>query len=279
MYGYINVNEPYLYKKDEVLYNSMYCGICKGIGKYCGQRARLSLNYDITFFSLLVHNILGQDITIKKQRCITHWIKARPTAQNNELINQIADINVILAYNKTYDDIIDSKKGKFKRSILKKGYKKAYKRNKQIAELVSNMYSDLRKLEENKCDSVDIVCEPFAKMMEDLSNLVLKDKANEYTKKLFYNIGKWIYLIDAIDDFEKDKKSGNYNVFICKNGNDYDFKNFKNDSDLSFVLNYIFKEIKESFENIKFHFNTDLICNILFRGIPEKTLTILKKEK
>jgi hypothetical protein len=32
VFGYIRPDEPYLYKKDEVLYNAVYCGLCKSIG-------------------------------------------------------------------------------------------------------------------------------------------------------------------------------------------------------------------------------------------------------
>ena len=172
MFGYIRVYEPYLYKKDEVLYNSMYCGVCKAIAKTCGQKARLSLNYDITFLSLIIHNILGQDVEIKKRRCVTHWIKRRPIVENNNVLNLMADINVLLAYYKVQDDIIDFKKGKFKRRLLKKGYKKAFKRNSEIALKISQMYDDLRQLELSNCNSIDIVCEPFAMMMQDISILI-----------------------------------------------------------------------------------------------------------
>ncbi|MBP0955990.1 MAG: dipicolinate synthase subunit B, partial [Oscillospiraceae bacterium] len=33
------------------------------------------------------------------------------------------------------------------------------------------------------------------------------------TRQLFYLIGKWIYLIDAVDDYDKDKKKNCFNVF------------------------------------------------------------------
>ena len=45
MFGYINPDAPYLFKKDETLYNALYCGLCKGIGKGCGQTARTALTY------------------------------------------------------------------------------------------------------------------------------------------------------------------------------------------------------------------------------------------
>ena len=103
--------------------------------------------------------------------------------------------------------IVDTEDGGQK-AILKKGYKKAIKRNLEIANLIDQMYKDLRKLEETNCSSIDMVCEPFSIMMQNISKIVLKDKATQYTDKLFYNLGKWIYLIDALDDFKTDIKPG-----------------------------------------------------------------------
>ena len=56
MFGYVRTDTPYLYIKDDRLYRAMYCGVCKGIAEVCGQSARMGLSYDVTFFSVLLHN-------------------------------------------------------------------------------------------------------------------------------------------------------------------------------------------------------------------------------
>ncbi len=277
MFGYLRTDDPYLYKKDEVLFNSLYCGICKSIGKTCGQKARLCLTYDIAFFSAIAHNILGVDVTIKKKRCITHWFKRRPIADRDNLTDLLADINVLLAYYKVEDDIIDQGKGKLKKSILKKGFKKASKRNKEISDIIKTQYELLRLEEKAKCSSIDQICEPFAIMMQKISDKVFLDKSTTDTQSLFYNIGKWIYLIDALDDFEKDKKEDNYNVFVEIHGKNSNFSSVVRNIELSYVLNSIFNSISENLKNIKFYFNTDLIENILLKGIQKKTKSVIEK--
>ena len=69
MFGYVRYDMPNLYIKDLVLYQSLYCGLCKGIGKACGQAARLGLSYDVAFLSALLHNMTGTDVKIEKQNC------------------------------------------------------------------------------------------------------------------------------------------------------------------------------------------------------------------
>ncbi|MFQ9424876.1 MAG: DUF5685 family protein, partial [Christensenellaceae bacterium] len=71
MFGYIRTDTPYLYIKDQMLYRAMYCGVCKGISASCGQCARMGLTYDVTFFSVILHNIAGEDVTVEKQHCLT----------------------------------------------------------------------------------------------------------------------------------------------------------------------------------------------------------------
>ena len=49
MFGYVTTDNPNLYIKDLGLYKALYCGLCKSIGATCGQMARLTLTYDLTF--------------------------------------------------------------------------------------------------------------------------------------------------------------------------------------------------------------------------------------
>ena len=120
MFGYVKTDFANLYVKDTVLYKAMYCGLCKGIGKVCGQKGRLVLNYDLTFLSVLLHNIANVDVKIEKQHCVIHRIVKRPVAVPDKLTERIAALNVILAHYKLNDDVNDNGKGKLKRAFFNK---------------------------------------------------------------------------------------------------------------------------------------------------------------
>ena len=81
MFGYVRTDTPYLYIKDETLYRAMYCGVCKGIAQVCGHTARMGLSYDVTFLSVILHNLRGEDVKIEKQHCFTHCIRSRQMAE------------------------------------------------------------------------------------------------------------------------------------------------------------------------------------------------------
>ncbi len=114
MFGYINPDSPYLFKKDEILYKATYCGMCKSIGKGCGNFAKSALTYDIAFMSALLHNVANCDMKIEKRRCGLHWFKRRPMARPDDISVLLGCVNTLLAYYKLLDDKVDGhRKGAF----------------------------------------------------------------------------------------------------------------------------------------------------------------------
>lgn len=278
MFGYLRPDKPYLYMKDDVLYRALYCGVCKSIGKNVGQIARFTLTYDIAFMNAICHNILGKDVKINKEHCITHVIRKTPVAKPDDISLMLADVNVILAYYKLIDDVLDEKKGNLKSAVFKRAYKKASARLKELDGYILAQTKILHDLEKQGSDSIDMVADTSANILKEIARTVLKEKSTEYTDGFFYALGKWIYLIDAIDDYDKDVKKGSFNVFY----NAYKKANFeelmlKNYSEITFIFNGVFLQIAENFKNIKTQYNTDLIQNIVTRGIPNTTTQILTK--
>ena len=248
MFGYIKTDMPNMYVKDTVLYKAMYCGLCKGIGKSCGNCSRLMLNYDLTFLSLFSHNVLGVDVTIEKQRCLVHWLIRRPVAIPDDLTKRIGALNVILGYYKLTDDVIDNNKGKFKRSFFKKNYKKAKKSEQILDKIVQERFNELLEYEKKNSDSIDMVADPFGNMMVDILKEILGAEFNENHREIAYYLGKWIYLIDAIDDFDKDRKKGNFNVFINQTDKNVSKKVYieNNFEELQFIFGDIIEKISKS---------------------------------
>ena len=275
MFGYIAPDEPYLFKKDDRLYQAVYCGLCKSIGKGCGQCARTALTYDMAFASALIHNIRGEDFVIEKKRCVLHWFKRRPIAKADELSVALGCVNTALAYNKLCDDKRDGDKKAILRHLYKSGYRRAVKRIPEIEKIIAGYMTEQERLEAAGCAILDEAAEPTAQMMKSVSRILLDGFATDYTDRLFYSIGKWVYLIDALDDYDKDVKKGRYNVI---------FNAFKKSSkaeavkshgeEIKFIFDILFADMRECLANIKFYFNHDLTDNIILCGIPVKSREI-----
>ena len=276
MFGYVRTDLPHLYIKDDVLYKAMYCGVCKGIGKTCGLCARMGLSYDVTFLSVLLHNIAGIDVTIEKSHCLTHILRKKPMAKVDELTKKIGAINTELAYYKYTDDIMDGDKGRGKRLWFQRGFARARRKYPEIARIVRDNLAMQDKVEKAKIDSVDRAADATANMIAEFSDYVLGEKANVYTKNLFYALGKWIYLIDALDDYDKDVKKGAYNPFTLAYGEGCKAQLMEKQGDsVRFIFQSVFCSIEENLAGISFKYNRDLSDNILLRGLPKTTREIM----
>jgi len=283
LFGYVVPDKPNLYIKDFILYRAVYCSICKSIQKTCGTKARIATNYDSVFLSVLLHNYLDIDFTVTKQSCILHPLRRTPMAKPDSLNKDIAAMSVLLMYHKLSDDIFDGG-GAHKRIVrlaFKKGYRKAKKTHPEFDKVIVKQYAALRELEKQNCDSIDRAADAFSVMLCKLNSLILKDKDSESMQRLSYNVGRWIYLADALDDLEKDFKKKNYNPFIAS------FKDYKNleqfkslhKEDLTFCLLSSVNAIIAELENITFNFNTDLLTNITKKGIINRTNALLENKK
>ncbi len=276
MFGYISPDRPYLFIKDEELYKAMYCGVCKGIKNGCGQVARTALTYDMAFMSAFLHNIAGTDVKIEKQHCVIHPFRKKAMANSDELTVLLGCINTVLAYHKFLDDKHDKEARAILRIFYKRGYKRAVKRYPAIDKIIKDQTDAQNKLESGGCSIIDMASEPSAEMMRQLSKEVLGDKSTKYTEALCYAVGKWVYLADALDDYDKDVKKGRYNVLYNAYGDKTKDEAVKNNKgELIFIFDNLFADMRESLANIKFYFNHDLTDNIILRGIPLKTRQLL----
>ena len=277
MFGYVRADTPYLFIKDDNLYRAMYCGVCKGIGEVCGHAARMGLSYDVTFLSVLLHNILGEDVTIEKSHCLTHCIRSRQMAAVDELTRRLGALNTVLAYYKYTDDIADGDRGRGKRLWFKKGFRLAKKKYPEIEKIVRENLKKQDEVEKSGADSLDRAADATANMLAEFSVYALGEKSTEHTKKLCYSIGKWIYLIDALDDYDKDLKKGAYNPFRLAYGGESkkELLSGAHGEEINFVFHAIFFDIRESLANIEFRFNRDLSDNILLRGLPMMTKRVM----
>lgn len=280
MFGYVRADTPYLYIKDDNLYRAMYCGVCKGIGQVCGQTARMGLSYDVTFLSVILHNIAGVDVKIEKSHCLTHCIRTRQMADVDELTRRLGALNTVLVYYKYTDDIQDGDRGRGKRLWFKRGFKKVKQNYPEIERIVRENLAKQEGIEKAKTESLDRAADATANMLAEFSDYALGEKKTKATHNLFYAVGKWIYLIDALDDYDKDLKKGAYNPFAlafkapCKK----ELLDGEHGEEVRYAFHALFYDMRENLSQIHFHFNRDLSDNILLRGIPATTKRVMEGE-
>lgn len=279
MFGYVRYDLPNLHVKDFLLYKAMYCGLCKGIGAACGQRARLGLTYDVTFLSALLHNLTGTDIRITQQNCFEHAIRKRPIAEVDDLTRELGALNALLTYYKLADDVRDGNGGRGKMSWFKKGARRAKTTYPELAKLVERYIAEQIAVEKKQSASLDEAAEPTAALMRSLAVHFLKEKNTPAAEQLFYCVGKWVYLIDALDDYEKDCKKQRYNPFVLAYRQPTrEVLMQENGQEICFLFDTLFYSLREALSGVTFYFNRDLTDNVILRGIPLETQRVLKGE-
>lgn len=227
MFGYIRVLEGELKINDFGIYRGVYCGICKSMNRNTGKTSPLTLTYDFVLLALLRSGISGEGFTVRSGKCIAHPLKKRPVAKENEAIRYCTAVSAVLTYYKLLDDKNDKDAGVKKALIApalkqaKRNLKRAYRAFPEydltsLAEKIKEHLDSLLQLEQSKCDSCDQCADKFGVLLSECFACGIKDSDTQaLCSEIGYHIGRWIYLIDLCDDFEKDKKRGSFNPLIC----------------------------------------------------------------
>ena len=107
---------------------------------------------------------------------------------------------------------------------------------------------------------------------------VFSKKTNELYR-FGYFVGRWVYLIDALDDIESDIKSGSFNVFVNK----YSLKTkdlpAEATHEIRSTLNQSSAEAIKAFKSTDCSLLGEIIENILFGGMNRMTENVLKGTK
>lgn len=271
MFGYVTPDKPNMYIKDYTMYKAFYCGICKKTGKMYGQLMRFTTNYDITFINILLHNILEQKVEIINQTCILNPIKKKSIVVSNHLTEQVINLNVLLADFKLDDDIIDNNKlsKKFFKFLIRRKVKRARQKLPEIYERIRKARIEQNNIENDNNKSIDKAAHPFASMIRDIFKLMAKERYTEDIGSLAYQLGRFIYIVDAIDDIDKDILNKDYNPVKLYYPDIYSKEDLfdKHSEDVDFILNSTYNEIRRCYSNTDFKLCEGVVTNILWYGL------------
>ncbi len=222
MFGYLRPYRPYLLVKDFELYRSVYCGLCRQLGKDYGILARLGLSYDCTCYAMISMGIHGVCENVRKERCTFNPLKKCLYCTCCEKEMQMASaLTVASVYFKILDNIEDtsfflSVPLRICRVFVGHWLKKARKNYPEIVEIVSELNRSQSIIENKENPSLDECAEPTAIMLRKVMILLAENDTQKLVFGEFgYFLGKWIYLMDACDDYEKDCHHHRFNPFIA----------------------------------------------------------------
>lgn len=283
MFGYLRVDAENLRLRDYNVYKALYCGLCKSMGNCTGQCSRLSLSYDFTFLSALRLSLAGELPELKKFRCGIKCFRRHKAFVASKEIDFCAEASAILTHYKLLDDKKDEKGFKKLRALLlsplfSRGYRRAKRHYPELDALVGRGMEELSSIETENLPSVDRPAECFGRLLGEIASFGLADPERRIARSVGLAVGKWIYLVDAADDYDEDKKKGRYNPFLTyEEGLSIDAK-----ESLGEALNEYLAEagraldLVDSFPAPEF---CEILKNLLYSGLPKTAERILCRKE
>ena len=283
MFGYVKVSSAELKVKEYEFYRGTYCGLCRSMGKCTGQCSRMALSYDFVFLALCRLALTDEKVSFEQKRCLAHPFKKRNSMQRNSTLDYTSKAAAILNYQKVKDDLSDEKGAKKLRARLALPFvaharKKALKQDPALEALdsaVSHELKALAEIEASDSESVDVPADSFGRLLALIMSFGLEGSEARIMYELGKGVGGWIYIADAIDDMADDKQKQRYNPILRLYGN-----TLPSADQLSLMYDALKLRLlgaEAAFDLLSPESKTveNIIANILFVGIPDKTKEIM----
>ncbi len=220
MFGYVLPYKADLKVCQWYSYRAYYCGLCKQLKREYGFLSRLLLNYDLVFLALLADGLAGEEPPVCGERCIANPVEKRPMCGASSGLALAADSLVLTAYYKTADDVHDERRlkqvaARVLRSLLAPMQRRAAARRPELDQVLCAQTAAQSALEARGSADADEAAEPTAQMTAALFSAACADETQRRAlARLGLFMGKILYYLDAAEDYEKDKQSHAYNVFL-----------------------------------------------------------------
>lgn len=271
MFGYVNINKAELKMKDYYKYKAYYCGLCKTLKEKYGRFGQMTLSYDMTFLILLLTSLYESKTIREQSRCLVHPINKHDTLCN-DITEYVADMNIALTYHHLMDDWMDEKSmaGLAGAGVLKRDYRKICRNYPKKCQVISECLGQLQECEKQKEQNLDLVSRCFGELMSELF-AYQSDIWDQGLRRMGFFLGKFIYILDAYDDIEKDKEHGSYNPLISIS----EKETF--DTECRTILTMMMAECTREFEKLPCLLDIDILHNILYDGVWTKFDKIQKE--
>ena len=170
MFGYVVANLEDATGPEKERYRAVYCGLCRALGRRCGQRCRLALTYDMAFLVLLLGSLYEPEETRSRARCVAHPLKAHDFVRNR-FTDYAADVTVALAYHKCRDDWSDERKAAARvgQAVLAGAYRRVRERMPRQCAAIERELAAIDALEQAGEPAPDEAARCFGRCMGELS--------------------------------------------------------------------------------------------------------------
>ena len=266
MFGYVRPYRDELKVREQRDYETLYCGLCLSLGRRHGFLARMFLNYDFTFLAMLLD---GDKPVTEHHACPARlWCRKKACACGGG-VDAAADAGTILTYWKLRDTVVDGAFWKrmgarFLCWLFRKSYRRAAAKRPDFDRVVRENLEQLQSLEQEGCTSLDRTADTFAKILSAAAPRSDNPGRDRALEQLLYHVGRWIYLVDAWDDLEEDKRTGSYNPILTR----FDGRPEEGRETMRTTLRHSLNLARSAMALLELGHWQETVENILYLGLP-----------
>ena len=158
---------------------------------------------------------------------------------------------------------------------MERRYRKVEQVYSRQCHIIEEKLAKLHRLESSQRmeePDLDAVSGCFGELMAELF-VLKKDEWEETLRQIGCSLGKFIYLLDAYEDLEADKKSGSFNPLKERSSR----PGFEEDCRQMLLL--LMAECTESFERLPLLKDVGILRNILYQGVWSRYQKLQEKRE
>ncbi len=277
MFGYVRPFKPEMKINEFDTYKGVYCGLCKQLGRDYGFFMRMTLNYDFAFLAVLSLGVHDCNVPFRREACVAHPLSRKPCLSACADLSYVAACAVMIIFYKWQDNIADSGflKGVFFRILrpyFSHARKKALRRFPQLDDIMQKTLAGQQETERLPNCSLDMAAEASSRALALLFEDLSEDPAQrKVLHRLGFLLGRWVYLMDAVDDLEDDAATGSFNPLLSWSSTDA-----AGDSEprkqirirAEGALNMTHGELALAYELVELNRYKSILDNIIYLGLP-----------
>lgn len=261
MFGFLTAAVQLMTEQQQERYKACYCGLCRSLKACHGQISRLTLNYDMTFLVLLLESLYEPAEKTGENRCAVHPFKPRRW-QRSEISDYAADMNLALAYLKLRDDWDDDADpaALAESAVIKREYKKTAEKYPRQCGVMKSSIEELSRIEKTGEEEPDACAACFGRLMAEVF-VYREDHWSGTLRAMGDALGRFIYVLDACIDLDRDVYLCRYNPFSSRKGREDNEEYFRD------ILRMLLGECVMHFDRLPLIQDTDILKNILCFGL------------
>lgn len=270
MFGYVVVNEPELKIKEYRKYKGVYCGLCQTLKRKYGPLGQLCLNNDMTFAALLFMGLYEEEEkgTERDYRCKLHPTKKGHIYENG-CIAYAADMTVLLSYYLARDHWVDDRNpaALAQMKLLRRNAQKLSRIYPRQFRAVKTYVHRLDGAEKSGEMDLDALAGLTGRMFGELLNWK-DDIWADMLRDVGFYLGKFIYLMDAYEDLDKDIEKKRFNPLIERSRQE----GFEDG--MFGMLDLMMADCARCFEQLPIISDVEILRNILYAGVWSKYMKV-----